>query len=91
MLRTGRMLFIKWTTEGIVKRILGFRVFYDARACVSCREYVGILMRVWIPQSKVAPRYKCILPSLTISKLLSGTVFLCNEKSFPIAQKALRA
>ncbi len=84
MLRTGRTLFIKWTTEGIVKRIFGFRVFYDARACVSCREYVGILMRVWIPQSKVAPRYKCILPSLTISDYCRGRFFCAIGNSFPL-------
>ena len=46
MLRTRRKLFIKWTTEGIVKGI-SFRVFYDAQACVSCREYVSISLRVW--------------------------------------------
>ena len=40
MLRTRRKLFIKWTTEGIVKGIL-FRVFYDVRA------YVSISLRVW--------------------------------------------
>ena len=58
-LRTGRMLFIKWTTEGIVNRrscVWTFPVFYDVYAYVSCEEYVSILMRVWIPQIKVAPR-----------------------------------
>ena len=44
-LRAGRMLFIKWTTEGIVngKLFQVFLVFYDVYAYVSCEEYVSIL------------------------------------------------
>ena len=42
-LRAGRMLFIKWTTEGIVNGKLAFSVFYDVYAYVSCEEYVSIL------------------------------------------------
>ena len=50
------------------------------RAYVSCQEYVSILMRVWIPQIKVAPRYKVDLPSLTIEILLSGTFLFSMKK-----------
>ena len=43
-LRAGRMLFIKWTTEGIVNgKPCAFLVFYDVYAYVSCEEYVSIL------------------------------------------------
>ena len=42
-LRAGRMLFIKWTTEGIVNGKPAFLVFYDVYAYVSCEEYVSIL------------------------------------------------
>ena len=81
LLRTDRMLFIKWTAEGMVKgmNLNRFRVFHDVRAYVSCREYVSILLRVWFPWIKVAPRYFCILPSLTIALSIVLGGFILRE------------
>ena len=82
MLRTRRKLFIKWTTEGIVKGI-SFRVFYDAQACVSCREYVSISLRVWADhKGGTAVYYYCItvLEHYYISMIMfKDFLFTLNE------------
>ena len=43
MLRTRRKLFIKWTTEGIVKGSRAVQVFYDARQALIVGSMLVLL------------------------------------------------
>ena len=54
---SGQKQVVKWTAEGAVKCAFMHRVFCDARACVICRGYIGILLSVRHGRKfKVAPR-----------------------------------
>ncbi len=72
-LRAGRTQFVKWTMEGAVKGILPS--ILRRKAYVSCRGYVGILMRagVFLKQGGTAEiGEKSVLDNIR-KCILSGT------------------
>ena len=77
LLRTGGMQSIKWTAEGMVKRVFTPSIPWR-KARVSCREYVGILLRVWFHKT----RWHRGVYSDIYTVLDNGTLLYCCQGRF---------
>jgi len=81
----------------VQSNVRNHRVFCNVRAYVSCRGYVGILIRAWLAhECKVAPRISCYIRPWQKVSFCRGRFFvhrkiLCTKKrSAKDAQLAAR-